>query len=117
MEMCVLYSWLLAFCTTVAIESVVYQCVPFEHWRRRTRLARLKTCMLLNLATHPFIFLVLPQIHTGAYTEYVVMAELIAVFGESHMLRRAGYSHSLAVSCVANLLSWQFGLWVIEQLG
>ena len=112
-----LYSWFIAFLITVAIEAVVYQCVPVEHWRSRTRRERLSTCFVLNLATHPFIFLVLPQIHTGAYVEYVVMAELIAVLGESYLLRRRGYSYSLAVSCVANVLSWQLGLWVIEQLG
>ena len=112
-----LYSWFMAFCITVSIEAVVYQCVPLEHWRRRTRLERLTTCFILNLVTHPFIFLVLPQIHTGLYLEYVVMAELIAVLGESYLLKRRGYSHSFVVSCVANVLSWQIGLWLLEQVG
>jgi len=44
---------------------------------------------MLNLVTHPFIFIVLPQLHTGSYGEYIIMAELIAILGEGYMLRRA----------------------------
>ena len=95
----------------------MYYYMPLDDWRNRSAAQKLRLCLMLNLVTHPFIFIVLPQLHTGAYEEYIIMAELIAILGEGYMLGRAGYAWPLRVSLLANLCSWHLGVMLMEQLG
>ena len=104
-----LMKWLIAFLVTLSIEALIYSCPPFQAWFKQSASNRLRVCLLANLSTHPLIFLVLPNLVFVPYWEYVAMAELIALFGEWHVLSRFGVFRPFAVSLFANLCSWQLG--------
>lgn len=104
-----LVNWLIAFLVTLFIEALIYTCPPFQAWFKRSKIHRLRICLLANLSTHPLIFLVLPNLVFVPYWEYVAMAELIALFGEWYVLSRFGVARPFTVSLIANLCSWQLG--------
>ena len=109
MEWSVFHAWSIAFGITYAFEVSAYYVLCAHHgWS--TDLTRLPAhCLMVNLSTHPFIFIALPTLLNASYTEYVVLAEAIAILGESALLRYLGYTQHFKLALAANLLSWLVG--------
>lgn len=107
----------MAFLTTLCIELAIYFCRPCNRWITQSKIHPVYLCLLVNLCTHPFIFVALPSFVFVPYWEYVAMAELIALLGEWYVLGRFGVAHPFKVSLVANLFSWQLGTVVVGFFG
>ena len=101
--------WWLAFTITYLFEFVTYLALDrWQGWDRPVKRLGL-TCLLVNLCTHPFVFICLPLcIHTP-YLEYVLVAEAVAVLGESYILKRLGYTQHWQIAVLANGMSWLVG--------
>lgn len=109
-------AWLLAFGLTVAVE------VPIVMWLLRGRApGRLRLALLVifaNLATHPVVWFVMPQLFYAGTAEYLVAGETWAIVAEAvfYGLVVSGLSptRALATSLVANVASFLVGLAVTE---
>lgn len=99
------------FLATVALEFPVY----FLLLRDVSRAKKLLVTVLVNVVTHPFVFLVLPKIIVNgqrSYSEYALIAETFAPFAEGLILTlwlRQGGLRGLAIAVAANLFSWTIG--------
>lgn len=76
---------------------------------------RLSVIFFVNLATHPFIFLILPQImmkFNKSYLFYLIVAETFAPIVEALLLIKVwkiSPKKAFAISLIANLCSWMIG--------
>lgn len=110
------HAWLLAFVITVMVE------IPIVLWLlRRPDLARPRLAALVvfaNLATHPAVWFIAPQLFYAGTVEYQAASETWAVTAEAlfYVLIAPGLgpSRALGVSLVANGASFLAGLAVTE---
>lgn len=81
--------------------------------------ALLKMNSVLNLATHPAVFFVIPIILTelnATYLHYLLVAEIFAPVIEAlilHKFYKLGLGRSFAAAVCANLFSWSLGIYWI----
>jgi hypothetical protein len=116
------YHWPIAFLCTQAIE------IPIYLWgfkRFSSQLSSLSQPRLLifiaSMLTHPFIFLYLPIFchhHQISQNRYYMLAETIAIFGESVYFYYLGFRYRLSfcLSLIANLSSATIGLYFFKRL-
>lgn len=104
------------FFATVAFEFPIY----FLLLRNMSHIKKLASIVLVNIATHPFIFLVLPKLMVNtqmSYSAYALIAETFAPLTEGLILSvwlRQGFVRGLAIAIAANLFSWTVGAIVVS---
>jgi len=101
--------WLVAFALTVGVEVVV--AVPLLRGTGSSRLRRLGAVVLANLATHPVVWFVLPELGLGrgatlASEAWAVTIELFAY----RVVFQLPYLRALGVAALANGASFAVGL-------
>jgi hypothetical protein len=75
------------------------------------------TNFVLNIATHPIVYLVLPQIFSRfdqTYIRYLIIAEIFAPTVEALILRytfKIPWKTAIVSSLFANLFSWTVGVY------
>lgn len=111
-----LVEYLPYFLKTFALELPVY----FIFLRTLKRIPEiLKINTVLNLATHPIVFYLIPVILmqlNANYLNYLVVAEIFAPLVEALILYRifkVRVSRAFAASICANLFSWSVGVFWI----
>ncbi|MBC7464537.1 MAG: hypothetical protein H7256_00970 [Bdellovibrio sp.] len=93
--------------------------LPFYYFFLRkifstTKILRIN--LVINLATHPFIFIMLPLILVRFefnYFQYLVVAEIFAPLVEALILNqlfKVRWQTAVVASLVANLISWTVGV-------
>lgn len=88
--------------------------VPFYHWGFGRSLAdrwrdSLWWVTAINSLTHPIVFFVIMNLN-GTYLQNILLAEAFAIGAETayfRFLTRSPWWRCLAVSAVANVVSWQ----------
>jgi hypothetical protein len=112
------WSYLGIFTLTVALEFPVYFAflIGLNSPDRRRLLPLLKTCVTLNLATHPLIYLAFPTLFLAStYKSYLVAAEIFAPTFEAMLLATVFKRHwvlAIAAAISANLFSWWLGVYL-----
>ena len=104
-------AWLSAFALTQIIE------VPIYARALRGRRGRWLIAFAASTLTHPFIFLVLPDLWHGGWLSYVLAAEAIAVCVEAAWLWRFGVRRAVLITLIANALSTGIGLTLRHLFG
>lgn len=86
---------------------------------RKSLVEMLQIDLILNLATHPVVFFLIPIIimQFGAtYLNYLVIAEVFAPLTEALILGyfyKISYSRAFLAAIAANLFSWSIGIYWI----
>lgn len=104
-------AWLNAFLLTQLVEAPIYA-RAFGDRRRRWLIA-----LGASALTHPFIFLVLPDLWRGGWLSYVLAAEAIAICVEAVWLQMFGMRRAMLIALLANALSTTIGLTLRELFG
>jgi hypothetical protein len=113
--------YLLIFSLTCLLEAPFY----FAAGRLMGRSVResAKQILLLNLATHPIVFWVIPfamELLGKNIMAYVLTGEVFAPVVEALILQfwaRYPWKYAWITAIAANLFSWWFGLWVLSFYG
>lgn len=104
-------AWLSAFVVTELVEAPIYaRCL-------KPRSDRWLIALAASALTHPFIFLVLPDLWSGGWISYVLAAEAIAISVEALWLRLFGVRRATLVALLANGASTLVGLTLRELTG
>ena len=105
--------WFRAFVATLVLELLV---APFVLGRELGRLRRAGAVLLVNLATHPVVWFVIPELCRGhvSWTASVVLSEIWAVAIETWGFRvvfpELRWTRCLAAAALANAASTAIGL-------
>lgn len=84
---------------------------------QQSKIQILKTVFILNIATHPLIFLAFPlalDLFNGNYLTYLLCAEIFAPTVEILLLKfyfKIDFKKAFAFSLFANLFSWSIGVY------
>lgn len=106
--------YLRVFAATNALELVWYALL-FVLWGEKSTTRIITATVLLNLATHPFIYLVLPPLAERwdwHYGRYLATAEIFAPAVEAALLILVWRVRPLAAvpgAIIANIASWWIG--------
>lgn len=111
-----LIEYLPFFLKTCVLEFPIYYLILYQikKWNQLLFIS-----VLLNLATHPFIFLGLPVIFAqfnGNYFQYLITAEVFAPIVEMLMLFylfKIKWRLAFFSALLANLVSWTIGIYWI----
>ena len=105
---------------TIVLETPWYL---FFGWvGRQKMITTIKQILILNLATHPIVFWVIPFVFNYFSLNalsYIVTAEMFALIIEMFILKfafKVSWSRSFVASLCANLFSWSMGVW-LQTLG
>lgn len=105
-------AWARAFAITLLVELPVG--VPLLG-RGETKTRRAAAVLFAQLASHPAVWFVFPNLHLGR-TPYLLVAEGWAVASEVLLYRlvfaNLPWSRALAASALANAMSFSVGLWI-----
>lgn len=85
----------------------------FYFFKKKHPLKVMAFVFMLNACTHPVVVFVIMK--TGVYLQSIIIAESFAWLSESVIYKKKlvnGWLEALALSLVANLMSWQLGPWV-----
>jgi len=102
----------------IFIKTLAFE-LPFYYFFLRPKFSMLKILwinFIINVATHPFIFLMLPSLLVRfefSYLQYLVIAEIFAPAVEAVLLNRffkLSWSRAITAALVANLFSWSIGV-------
>ena len=108
--------WLIGFAITLAIEVPVAGILLRDREKSRLRLALL--LIFANLATHPAVWFIFPQLPLG-YWAATFLSEIFAWLAEAlfyGLVFRVSAVRALAVSLVANAASYGAGV-LLGSLG
>ena len=101
--------WLSAFAVTQIIEAPIYAHAlatqTSRGWGSRWAIA-----LGASALTHPFIYLILPDLWGGGWLSYVLAAEAIAICVEALWLSHFGLRRAMLIALLANVASTIFGL-------
>lgn len=108
-------AWFRAFCLTVLVEALVAPLLLGPRWSRQRRVA---AAAVGQIATHPAVWFIFPELLSSSRAAFLVVGESWAVLLETgvYLLTLPGITARLAfrTSFAANALS--FGLGVLLHL-
>jgi hypothetical protein len=112
--------WFRAFLVTVGAEALV--AVPLLGRVERSRSRRVAALLLLNVASHPAVWFVFPELGQGRWSYSVTFliseawAVLLEAAGYQLIFPKLGWLRALAISALANGFSVAAGL-ALRALG